>query len=122
MKSCSGSILNVLISGVAMTTLGFPPYAGNFASISPNVLVTESLPGKTRYGPVIVGLGGVFSLLFHVDAPPGVAVFVKLLVSLPYCIDSIFVLQANIKISNGGETHFQTVKCIDDALYVTYLL
>jgi len=92
MKSCSGSILNVLISGVAMTTLGFPPYAGNFASISPNVRVTESLPGNTRYGPVIVGLGGVFSLLFHVDTPPGV-VLVKLLVSLPYGIDSIFVLQ-----------------------------
>jgi len=33
-------ILKLLISGVAITALGFPPYFGNFASISPNVLET----------------------------------------------------------------------------------
>lgn len=36
-----------------MTTFEFPPYFGNFASISPNVLVTDNLPGRTLYGPNI---------------------------------------------------------------------
>jgi len=40
-----------LISGSAITTYGFPPYLGSFASISPKVLETESLPGKTLGGP-----------------------------------------------------------------------
>ncbi len=47
MKSCSSVILNDLISGVAMTTLGLPPRFVIFASMSPKVLQTESLPGNT---------------------------------------------------------------------------
>ncbi len=35
--------MKALISGVGITTLGFPPYFGNFASISPNVLETYHL-------------------------------------------------------------------------------
>jgi len=34
-----------------MITFGFPPNLGSFASMSPNVLATESLPGKTLNGP-----------------------------------------------------------------------
>lgn len=37
-----------------MTTFGFPPFYGIFAVISPNVLQTESLPGKTLDGPTII--------------------------------------------------------------------
>ena len=47
MKSCSGLILKALISGSAITTSGFPPAEDNLASMSPNVLETESLPGNT---------------------------------------------------------------------------
>jgi hypothetical protein len=46
-KSWSDVTLNYLISGSAMIQPGMPPNYGNFASISPNVLDTESLPGKT---------------------------------------------------------------------------
>ena len=43
--------LNYEISGNATTTFGFPPYYSNFAITSPNVLDTESLPGRTLTGP-----------------------------------------------------------------------
>lgn len=39
-KSCDESILNYLISGVAIITLGLPPNFYSFASASPNVLET----------------------------------------------------------------------------------
>jgi hypothetical protein len=45
------SILNSFISGEATTTFGLPPNFSLLASMSPKVLDTESLPGKTRYGP-----------------------------------------------------------------------
>jgi hypothetical protein len=45
------SIVNYEISGTALTTPFFPPYFSTFASISPKVLETLSLPGKTLYGP-----------------------------------------------------------------------
>ena len=35
-------------------TLGLPPYLGFLASMSPKVLDTESLPGKTLKGPRII--------------------------------------------------------------------
>jgi hypothetical protein len=41
------------MSGSALTTFGFPPLNSSFASGSPNVLQTESLPGKTLIGPTI---------------------------------------------------------------------
>ncbi len=44
----SGSKRNERISGIAITTYGFPPTAEILASRSPNVLQTESLPGRTR--------------------------------------------------------------------------
>ena len=34
---------------------GLPPNYGNLASISPNVLVTDNLPGNTLRGPSIKG-------------------------------------------------------------------
>lgn len=43
--------MNERISGFAITTFGFPPKAAIFASGSPKVLATESLPGRTRRGP-----------------------------------------------------------------------
>lgn len=46
-KSILSSMTNSLISGVATTTFGFPPYFSRLASISPNVLETLSLPGNT---------------------------------------------------------------------------
>jgi hypothetical protein len=52
-KSCSLEILNCLISGVAITTLGLPPNLSSLASASPNVLDTDSLPGSTLRGPTI---------------------------------------------------------------------
>lgn len=61
MKSCSFVILKALISGVATTTFGFPPYFAILASASPNVLETESLPGKTLKGPTITSF--LFGLL-----------------------------------------------------------
>jgi len=36
-----------------MRTLGFPPSFTFLASMSPNALETESLPGKIRNGPNI---------------------------------------------------------------------
>lgn len=51
MKSKYFSILNSLISGMAMVTLGFPPYFLNLHSMSPNVRHTDSLPGRTLNGP-----------------------------------------------------------------------
>jgi hypothetical protein len=41
------SIVNYEISGIALTTPFFPPYFSTFASISPKVRETLSLPGKT---------------------------------------------------------------------------
>lgn len=63
-KSCSLVILNDLISGVAMTTLGLPPYLAIFASASPKVLETDSLPGNTLSGPTMTSflLGLLLSL------------------------------------------------------------
>lgn len=42
-----------MISGKQTTTLGFPPLNSYLASGSPNVLETESLPGRTLIGPTI---------------------------------------------------------------------
>jgi hypothetical protein len=39
------------MSGSQTITLGFPPYFGLLASISPKVFETESLPGNTLRGP-----------------------------------------------------------------------
>lgn len=39
------------MSGSQTITAGFPPYLGRFASISPKVFETESLPGNTLKGP-----------------------------------------------------------------------
>ncbi len=50
-KSWSSFILNDFISGSGITTLGFPPKFSNFASMSPIVLDTDNLPGKTLNGP-----------------------------------------------------------------------
>lgn len=50
-KSKLSWILNDLISGSHTITLGFPPYLGLLASISPKVFDTESLPGNTLKGP-----------------------------------------------------------------------
>ena len=60
--------LKDVISGVATTTLGFPPNYNSFASISPNVLETDSLPGKTLIGPT------TRSLFSFAVAPAGAAV------------------------------------------------
>ena len=45
MKSCSDYILNVFISGVAITTPDLPPNFSNFAWISPKARDTERPPG-----------------------------------------------------------------------------
>lgn len=50
-KSKLSWILNVFISGSQIMTLGFPPYFYLFASMSPKVLDTDSLPGNTLNGP-----------------------------------------------------------------------
>ena len=42
------------MSGVATITLGFPSNFGNFASMSPKVLLTDNLPGSTLWGPMII--------------------------------------------------------------------
>lgn len=47
MKSTSNPISKYFISGLAVTTLGLPPYLISLAYGSPNVLVTDSLPGNT---------------------------------------------------------------------------
>ncbi len=61
MKSCSlHATLNYLISGSADITFGIPPKCLNFASISPNVLDTESLPGNTQCGPIYYYICGRF--------------------------------------------------------------
>ena len=51
MKSQDSVILKLLISGVAMIHSGFPPFDYNFASASPKLRETESLPGRTLQGP-----------------------------------------------------------------------
>ena len=43
--------MNSFISGVAITTFGLPPNFSLLASMSPNVLDTDSLPGNTLNGP-----------------------------------------------------------------------
>lgn len=53
-KSWSLEILNDFISGVAITTFGFPPNLAIFASASPKVLDTESRPGSTLKGPTTI--------------------------------------------------------------------
>ena len=53
MKSCESSNLKDHISGLALITCDV-----YFASKSPNVLHTESLPGNTRIGPIIIS-GGI---------------------------------------------------------------
>ena len=50
-KSKLGLSLKLFISGSQTMTLGFPPYFGRLASISPKVLETDSRPGKTLKGP-----------------------------------------------------------------------
>lgn len=50
-KSILSSMVNSLMSGTAITTFGLPPNFSRFASMSPNVLETESLPGNTLNGP-----------------------------------------------------------------------
>lgn len=47
-------ILKEQISGVGTTTFGFPPLLKILASVSPNVRLTDSLPGKTLIGPMII--------------------------------------------------------------------
>ena len=71
-KSCSFEILNYLISGVATTTRELPPNFSNFASASPKVLETESLPGSTLNGPTISSF--LFGLLPSVLEEGAVAV------------------------------------------------
>jgi hypothetical protein len=46
-QSLPSSIRKERISGTAITTYGFPPNAETLASKSPNVLLTDSLPGRT---------------------------------------------------------------------------
>ena len=53
-KSCSSVILKDFISGIAITTFGFPPLLSILASRSPKVLHTDNLPGNTLYGPIII--------------------------------------------------------------------
>lgn len=52
-KSSFFSILNFAIYGSNEIQLGIPWKSGSLASISPNVLVTESFPGYTLKGPMI---------------------------------------------------------------------
>ena len=59
-------MMNSFISGIATTTFGFPPNFSRFASISPKVLETESLPGNTLKGPYI--MFGFSSLSFMLVA------------------------------------------------------
>jgi hypothetical protein len=67
MKSCSFTILNDFISGVGITTFGFPPTFEILASASPKVLETESLPGRTLRGPTMISfLLGLVSLALAV--------------------------------------------------------
>jgi hypothetical protein len=53
MKSSFSVIVKEYISGVQTIALEFPPNYASLASISPKVLVTDSLPGKARCGPSI---------------------------------------------------------------------
>jgi hypothetical protein len=63
-KSILSSIINSFISGIATTTFGFPPNFSRFASISPKVLETESLPGNTLKGPYMIFGFSSLSLTF----------------------------------------------------------
>ena len=48
----SYSVISIsLISGLEITQLGLPPSYFIFASKSPIVLLTDNLPGNTRWGP-----------------------------------------------------------------------
>ena len=53
-KSYFSETLKAFISGSAIMTFGLPPYFYFLASISPKVLETDSLPGKTLNGPNII--------------------------------------------------------------------
>lgn len=55
MKSSLSEITKDLISGSQTIAFGFPLNYDNLASMSPNVLVTDNRPGKTRCGPIIKG-------------------------------------------------------------------
>jgi hypothetical protein len=48
MKSSYYVTLMCMTSGWQMMALGLPPNSGSLASMSPKVLVTDSLPGKAR--------------------------------------------------------------------------
>ena len=50
-KSSSSATVTPTTSGSQTIALAFPPNSASFASISPKVLVTESLPGKALCGP-----------------------------------------------------------------------
>ena len=64
MKSWTFSLsLNDCISGIAVTTLGFPPYYSSLAMASPKDLDTERRPGRTLTGPV---LGYPRSVMFDI--------------------------------------------------------
>ena len=58
-KSWYDWILNFLMSGVETTTCGLPPRLTSFASRSPNVQHTLSLPGNTHTGPIMIS-GGIY--------------------------------------------------------------
>ena len=47
-KSNSGLMRNDLMSGIAVITLGLPPFDCFFAGRSPKVLLTDNRPGRTR--------------------------------------------------------------------------
>jgi hypothetical protein len=55
MKSSFYVIVNERTYGSQTIAFGFPLNYENFASISPNVLVTDNLPGNTRCGPMMNG-------------------------------------------------------------------
>lgn len=84
MKSCSPVILNWLISGVGITTFGLPPYFESLASASPNVLDTDSLPGRTLKGPTIISFfeGSLASMLvvavlWYIYPPASIILFLS---------------------------------------------
>lgn len=48
------------MSGSALTTFGLPPLNSSFASGSPKVLQTDSLPGSTLIGPIMYSKSSLF--------------------------------------------------------------
>ena len=51
MKSFLSELSKYFISGIDIITLGFPPYLGSLAVMSPIVLETLNFPGDTLNGP-----------------------------------------------------------------------